>query len=75
MSKPFELPEELTIYSALETRDALLAWVTTQTDKSAKLLEVSAAKVREVDGAGLQLVAALANMDQGWQDVYKRQSQ
>ncbi len=67
MSKPFELPEELTIYSALETRDALLAWVTTQTDKSAKLLEVSAAKVREVDGAGLQLVAALANMDQGWQ--------
>ena len=24
MSKPFELPEELTIYSALETRDALL---------------------------------------------------
>jgi hypothetical protein len=30
------------------------------------LLEVSAAKVREIDGSGLQLLAALANMDQSW---------
>jgi ABC-type transporter Mla MlaB component len=67
MSTPFELPEEMTIYSAVETRDALLAWVTEQNAKSSKLLEVSAAKVREIDGSGLQLLAALANMDQPWQ--------
>jgi ABC-type transporter Mla MlaB component len=66
MSKPFELPEEMTIYSAVETRDALLAWVTEQGTKSAKLLEISAAKVREVDGSGLQLLASLAHMDQPW---------
>lgn len=34
MSEPFELPTELNIYSALETRDALLAWVTEQMSKS-----------------------------------------
>ena len=69
MSKPFELPEEMTIYSAVETRDALLAWVTEQGTKSAKLLEISAAKVREVDGSGLQLLASLAHMDQPWRLV------
>ena len=66
MSTPFELPEEMTIYSALETRDALLGWVTEQTAKSVKVLEISAAKVREVDGSGLQLLASLAHMDQPW---------
>ena len=66
MSKPFELPEEMTIYSAVETRDALLAWLTEQSAKSAKLLEISAAKVREVDGSGLQLLASLSHMDQPW---------
>jgi anti-anti-sigma regulatory factor len=66
MSTPFELPEEMTIYSAVETRDKLLAWVTEQTAKSTKMLEISAAKVEQIDGAGLQLLAALANMDQPW---------
>ncbi len=67
MSKPFELPEEMTIYSAIETRDALLAWVTEQSAKSSKLLQISAAKVAEIDGSGLQLLASLAHMDQPWQ--------
>ncbi len=69
MSTPFELPAEMTIYSAVETRDALLSWVTEQSAKSAKLLEISAAKVEEIDGAGLQLIAALSNADQPWQLV------
>ena len=69
MSKPFELPEEMTIYSAVETRDALLAWLTEQSAKSAKLLEISAAKVREVDGSGLQLLASLSHIDQPWRLV------
>lgn len=67
MSTPFELPEELTIYSAVETRDALLAWVTAQGDDPSKPLGISAAKVCEVDGSGLQLLASLAHMDQPWQ--------
>lgn len=67
MSKAFELPEEMTIYSAVETRDALLAWVTEQSAKSARVLEISAAKVSEIDGSGLQLLASLAHMDQPWQ--------
>ena len=66
MSKPFELPEEMTIYSAVETRDALLAWVAEQSAKSAKLLEISGANVREVDGSGLQLLASLSHLDQPW---------
>jgi ABC-type transporter Mla MlaB component len=66
MSTPFELPTEMTIYSAVETRDTLLAWVTEQTAKASKTLEISAEKVSEIDGAGLQLMAALSNTDQPW---------
>jgi hypothetical protein len=66
MSKPFELPEEMTIYSAVETRDKLLAWVSEQSVKNSDVLVVSAAKVAEIDGAGLQLLAALVNMDHPW---------
>lgn len=69
MIEPFELPAELTIYSALETRDALLAWVTEHTAKSDKPLLVSARGVSEVDGSGLQLLAALSNMDLTWRLV------
>lgn len=69
MSTPFELPAEMTIYSAVEIRDALLGWVTEQNAKSAKVLVISAAKVEEIDGAGLQLVASLSNTDQQWQLV------
>jgi ABC-type transporter Mla MlaB component len=66
MSQAFELPEEMTIYGAVETRDALLAWVTEQGAKSVNLLEISGAKVREVDGSGLQLLASLAHTHQPW---------
>ena len=69
MTTPFELPAELTIYSAVETRDALLAWVTEQSAQSGGQLEVSAREVSEVDGSGLQLLAALSNMDLSWRLV------
>ena len=69
MSRTFDLPAELTIYSAIETRDALLAWASEQTAKSSSQLEVSAAAVTEVDGSGLQLLAALSNMDLTWKLV------
>lgn len=67
MSQVFELPEEMTIYSAVDTRDALLAWLTGQAPKADKALDISAARVREIDGSGLQLLASLAHIDQAWQ--------
>ena len=66
MSDRFELPSELNIYSALESRDALLAWVADQTTKAKGYLDISARDVVEVDGSGLQLLAALSNMEQTW---------
>ena len=69
MSDRFELPAELNIYSALESRDALLAWVAEQSAKPQGALEISAAQVAEVDGSGLQLLAALSNMEQSWRLV------
>lgn len=66
MTTPFMLPAELTIYSALDTRDALLTWVAEQTSNSEVALQVSAREVNEVDGSGLQLLASLSNMDLTW---------
>ncbi len=63
MSERFELPAELNIYSAMEIRDALLAWSSTQASGAHENLEVSARNVENVDGAGLQLVASLFNMN------------
>ena len=69
MSTTFELPAELTIYSAMETRDALLAWATEQSAKPHRTLDVSALQVQEVDGSGIQLLAALSNMNHPWRLV------
>ena len=70
MSEPFELPTELNIYSAMETHEALMGWAAEQTAKGVDALRVSAHQVQEVDGAGLQLVAALANTPPGWRLVH-----
>ena len=69
MGERFELPAELNIYSALQTRDALLAWVAEQSAGGRELLEISARDVAEVDGSGLQLLAALTNTGQSWRLV------
>lgn len=69
MNKPFDLPAELTIYGVVETRDALLAWVAACSAQSGRTLEVSARAVTDVDGSGLQLLAALSNMDLSWRLV------
>lgn len=69
MSGRFELTPEWNIYSALESRDALLAWVSEQGMKGHDRLEISAKYVSEVDGAGLQLLAALGHQGGGWRLV------
>jgi anti-anti-sigma regulatory factor len=69
MNEQFELPAELTIYSAVETRDALLAWVAGHAASSSAHLKISARAVESVDGAGLQLLAALGSMGVSWELV------
>lgn len=69
MVERFELPAELNIYSALETRDKLLAWVAENVSKGRDFLEVSARDVSEVDASGLQLLAALSNGENAWRLV------
>lgn len=69
MGKRFELTPEWNIYGALESRDALLAWVSEQTTQGVDVLEISAAQVGEIDGAGLQLLAALSHQEVGWKLV------
>lgn len=69
MGRRFELTPEWNIYSALESRDALLAWASEQTAKGHDHLEISALKVSEIDGAGLQLLAALGNQEISWRLV------
>lgn len=69
MHTPFELPPEINIYNVLETRDALLSWVSEQVVQGSARLEVSARDVSDVDGSGLQLLAALSNMEHSWRLV------
>lgn len=69
MGKRFELTPEWNIYSALESRDALLAWASEEGAKGHDPLEISAAQVSEIDGAGLQLLAALGNQEIPWRLV------
>jgi hypothetical protein len=50
MSTPFELPDRNDHLQRLETRDAMLAWVTEQTAKSARRWRFPPRSVSEMDG-------------------------
>jgi anti-anti-sigma regulatory factor len=55
------LPAELTIFTAAETRDLLLAQLA-QAEAEDLPLQVDAAEVLDVDGAGVQLLVALSRL-------------
>ena len=74
MSPPFDLPADLRIYSAIETRDALLAWVAEEASAGHDYLQISARDVEEVDGSGLQLLASLSNLGAPWRLVESSES-
>lgn len=57
MSEPLRLPVEMTIYTASDTAAALRAWLDNASGEEAT--EVRGDAVAEIDGAGLQLLAAL----------------
>ena len=74
MSEQFVLPSEVNIYTTMETRDALLAWVEEQGKSGRAHLEISAGQVQEIDGSGLQLLAALSNLETPWRLVESSQA-
>ncbi len=69
MHKPFNLPTDMRIYQAHETRDAMLAWMHARSPQGSPCLEISARDVLEIDGCGLQLLAALSNQERHWRLV------
>jgi anti-anti-sigma regulatory factor len=69
MHDRYELPPELTIYGVSAVRDALLAWLGERAETVHGGLEISAHAVTDVDGAGLQLLAALSASGPGWRLV------
>ncbi len=66
MNARFEFPTAVTIYNAIEIRDAMLAWASEQATQGTGYLQISARDVAEIDGSGLQLLASLSNMGQRW---------
>lgn len=63
MNRLFNLPAEFTIYNAQSTRDSLLAWIDKYGAKAKDQLQVCAQQVKEVDAAGLQLLASLSQTE------------
>ncbi len=71
MSHVFDLPGELTIFSAAETRTALLVWLAGLPAESEQPIELDAGQVLDLDGAGVQLLCAfsalMSRRDRAWQ--------
>ncbi|MGY0196241.1 STAS domain-containing protein [Leptothrix sp. BB-4] len=67
------LPAELTIFTATETRDALLAALAAITDADTTL-QVDAAEVVDVDGAGVQLLVSLSRLCERDERAWRLQS-
>ncbi|MDP3871478.1 MAG: STAS domain-containing protein [Pseudomonadota bacterium] len=61
MNQIFELPAELSIYTVADTHRRLQVWLGQQIDSAAAQLQLLAHGVEEIDGAGFQLLGALAN--------------
>lgn len=61
MNHCFELPEEFNVYHAQETLESLRLWLAHAQVEQAALIDISAARVVEMDGTGLQLLASLHN--------------
>ena len=68
MTTRFELPAELTIFSAAETQAALLGWLASQPGEPAEPLALEAQQLLDLDGAGVQLLCAFSALvaHKGW---------
>ena len=61
MNHCFELPEDFNVYHAEETLESLRLWLAQAQPEEEALIDISAARVAEIDGTGLQLLASLRN--------------
>jgi hypothetical protein len=66
MSARFELPSELTVYTAQDTLAAFRAWRDLNGIDEGVPISIAAHKVSEVDGWGLQFLASLRNTGYPW---------
>ncbi len=69
MGSCFKLTAEWTVYTVEASRAALQEWVAQQALQPPPVLDLSAADVTDVDGAGLQLLAALGAQGLAWRLV------
>lgn len=69
MGPCFKLTAEWTVYGVAQSRAALLEWLAQQEAPDGGGLEISAADVTDVDGAGLQLLASLEAQGLAWRLV------
>ena len=61
MNPTFDLPEEFNVYHAQQTLESLRLWLAEHQFPQAAVLDISAARVTDMDGTGLQLLGALRN--------------
>lgn len=61
MQAAFELPEDFNVYHVQDTLESLKQWLADSAPPPGALLQLSAARVMEVDGSAMQLLASLCN--------------
>ena len=61
MDHAFHLPEDLNVYNAQDTLEALRLWLKDTAPEPGATLYLQADDVQEMDGAGMQLLDALQN--------------
>ena len=66
MTLHFELPEEFNVYSSHDTLEALKLLLSDPLIDKSEFIEISAHKVAEIDGTGMQLLAALSKAGYKW---------
>ena len=66
MPPRFDLPEEFSVKNAYDTLEKMRLWLSENTADAHTPLEVSAHRVMEIDGAGMQLLAGLGKSGHAW---------
>ena len=66
MPQRFDLPEEFNVNNAYDTLEKLRLWLSDADVDAHTTLEISAHSVMEIDGTGMQLLAALSKSGYRW---------
>jgi len=69
MNKRFELPEEFNVYGAQNAIESLKLWLGQGEAGPGDHIEIDAGKVMEIDGTGIQILAALSQSGYRWKLV------